>query len=399
MGPPPVEPVAPLTGFLRDCADLGLSPDECGLWSAVVLPEALPPSHGNRHADDEAAARLGLELFFDLEALSSANIRCVACHAPERGFTINAPMARGRELLQRNSLALVNAARVYPHFWDGRADSMWSQALLAIENPDEMAGNRLAIVHRLGVTYRAQYEAAFGALPDFTDAARFPPAGRPGTPAWAAMSEPDRHAVTAVFVNVGKALEAYVRRLSSGRSKVDRFILGQSDALQDAAKEGLRVFTRSGCLGCHSGAALSDGRFHALDVPLPADAEARAKSEADRGREQGVEALLLSDFNASSEWYERAPGETLPMVEDVSLARRKGFRTPSLRNVVDTGPYGHNGVFATLDEVVSFHLAGGGPECVELEPRSLTAAERASLLEFLRALKGDPADAPWPYWP
>jgi cytochrome c peroxidase len=78
-----------------------------------------------------------------------------------------------------------------------------------------------------------------------------------------------------------------------------------------------------------------------------------------------------------------------------------------LRNLTRTAPYGHNGVFATLEEVVDFHLSGGGKEATtfvgvvdpKLEPHPLSAQERADLIEFLKALDGDYPKLPWGQWP
>jgi cytochrome c peroxidase len=65
------------------------------------------------------------------------------------------------------------------------------------------------------------------------------------------------------------------------------------------------------------------------------------------------------------------------------------FRTPSLRELKWTDPYMHNGIFATLEEVVDFYDGGGGPGNTVLEPLGLTDDEKAELVAFLDSLSMD----------
>lgn len=391
----------PSPGFAAECRGLGLTKAECDRWSTVVLKDALPAARGNRYADNLDAAKLGFALFFDLGLSSQKGkkIRCANCHSPERAFADKIPLPTGILLVPRNAPALVNSARTHPHFWDGRADSLFSQSLLTIEDDDEMDGNRLTVAHRVYDAYRADYERAFGPMPDLSDAGRFPPEGKPGMAAWDAMSAADRDAVTQVYVNVGKSFEAYIRKIATGRSAVDRFLLGDTHAISDAAKVGFRAFTQAGCLNCHYGESLTDGRFHQLDLPLPGYAPWKAASEKDRGRAEGIDILAKSEFNSASRYYDRPGGEPPRMEEDLTPVEGGLFLTPSLRNVGETAPYGHNGVFATLEEAVRFHLTGGGPKCRELPPHPLSDNEVAGLVEFLQALHGDTAPLPWSFWP
>src|SRR5205823_6277204 len=116
--------------------------------------------------------------------------------------------SKGLESVPRNSLTILEGARARWMFWDGRADSVWSQALVPLENPDEMGFTRLALAHRIAQSYRANYEAIFGPLPALDDASRFPPDGRPGQPAWDGMAPADQISINRVFTNIGKAIEA-----------------------------------------------------------------------------------------------------------------------------------------------------------------------------------------------
>jgi cytochrome c peroxidase len=392
---------APLGDFGKRCAELGLSQHQCDDWSTAVLSETLPPAIGNQYADDERAATLGFELFFDLQAIGTPDtpVRCAQCHTPERAFANNVPLPVGVSRSLRNALPLTNAARQYPHFWDGRADSLWSQPLITIENEDEVNGTRLAVAHTMADHYKPEYEAIFGELPDLADATRFPAQGKPGVAEWDAMATDDQVAVNRVFANVGKSFEAYIRKIASGRSALDRFILGDVTALSDAAQTGMVLFTRDGCRNCHSGPNFSDGDYHALDLPLPTFAPSRAKVDGDRGRGSGREFVLASEFNSLSQYFDRQPGEDPTEAEDVSPRADGTFLTPSLRNVGDTAPYGHTGVFGSLQDTVRFMLAGGGPNCTELKAYDATDEEVADLLEFLNSLHGTTASLPWSFWP
>jgi len=392
---------SPYGVFVTRCTELGLTRGECADWVGSLLPEALPEAKGNDYADDERAAQLGFDLFFDQQAIGTPEkpVRCATCHTPERAFANNVPLPTGVSLALRNALPLTNAARQYPHFWDGRADSLWTQPLNTIENEDEVNGTRLGVAHTIADRYRTQYEDIFGPLPDLGDMDRFPARGKPGMADWDNMAPDDQIAINRVFVNIGKSFEAYDRKIASGRADLDRFILGDLTALSDAAQAGMVVFTRAGCHTCHSGPNFSDGDYHALDFPLPEFAKFRNKVQDDRGRPSGREFVLGSEFNSASQYYDRKPGEEAKIEEDMSEYPDGTFLTPSLRNVADTGPYGHTGVFGSLQDTVKFILAGGGPNGTELTAYPATDADVSNLLQFLTALHGTSAPLPWSFWP
>jgi cytochrome c peroxidase len=369
-----------------------LTDKECAQVEALALPP-LPPARGNLLGDDDDAAALGYQLFFDLDSLSPGAIRCASCHVPEQAFATHDPQPRGLKRSPRNALSLTNAARTFPHFWDGSADSVWSQTLVAIERPQELGGDRLSVVRKVITAYPTAWGKLFGALPDLS---ALPTNGKPGDHAWNALSEADQQRVNSLFANVGKVLEAYVRKLARGPSALDRFIAGETIALTASQRQGLAVFVRAGCVGCHAGPNLSDGAFHRLDAPLSSDPALRATAEPDRGRIDGLLVLRQSEFNVTSPFFD---GEKAPLVDAPPVSGDGYFLTPSLRNVSLTAPYGHAGVFPTLEAVVRFHLAGGGPACDELRPRPLAEAELAALLDFLTALEGEPAPPRWASWP
>ena len=221
--------------------DPALTSDECAAVHAMALPP-LPPARGNAKGDDIDAAALGFSVFFDARFSKGETVRCATCHVPENHFSDGKPTSTGLSRLVRHSPTLLNAARMRWVFWDGRADSVWSQPLFAFENPIEMDFTRLEIAHAIARLYAQSYEKVFGPLPPLDDAARFPARGKPGDPAWEGMAASDRDAVNLVVANVGKSLEAYVRKLAAGPSAFDRFLAGDATAL-DADQRAMIIVT------------------------------------------------------------------------------------------------------------------------------------------------------------
>jgi cytochrome c peroxidase len=321
------------------CAEeLMLTETECTAVAGWRLPDELPPARGNRYADDSRAAALGEEIFYDTDFATVPEVSCATCHLPEMAFQDGLPTSEVIEGMPggRNSPSLLNAAwNEGFYFWDGRADSLWSQPLFAFENEIEMNVTRLAIAHRIFDTpaYRTAYEEIFAdALPALDDTTRFPATGKPGDPSWEGMAEADKDAVNRVAANVGKALEAYMRTIAGGPSPVDRYIDGDREAISAQAKEGLVRFVRSNCGECHFGPQLVDDTFHQVSMP-----------SEDRGRASGIEILLASPFNRYGDYFDRDAGEGLELPTGPTAADENAFRTPTMRNVAVTAPYRHDG--------------------------------------------------------
>jgi cytochrome c peroxidase len=398
----------------------GVSSEDCEKLRAIVLPDSLPPARGNEHADEFSAALLGFHIFFDSRFSKNLNVRCESCHSVDYGFADNqaVPVA-GLGPGVRNAPTVFNAARYATFLWDGRADTLWSQPLFAFENPAEMDFTRLEIVHLLNKLYTKEYVAAFSELPDFSDLSRFPARGVPGDVAYDAMSDEDKDTVNSVVANVGKALEAYLRKIATGPSLVDHYLRKMFPAPEDGLdagvppantapvevaqlspeqERGMAVFARSGCLECHGGPQLSDNQFHNLGVP------ASPGQALDLGRSEAAIAILQENpFNAAGAFFDGPRGDA-PRVTPAVVG---GFRTPSLRNLPKSAPYGHNGSFATLGDVVDFHLRGGGDDPTAfsgtldplLKPVNVSSEDRAALIEFLTGLAGSYPALPWGQWP
>lgn len=122
---------------------------------------------------------------------------------------------------------------------------------------------------------------------------------------------------------------------------------------------------------------MSDGAFHRTESAGP-----------DRGRAGGIELLLENPFNAAGSYFDEENGARRPLPVAGSADEEGAFRTPTLRNVVRSAPYGHDGRYPTLDALLA---SGHGAQ--------LRAEEQADLLLFLLALNGAYPERPWSDWP
>ena len=127
------------------------------------------------------------------------------------------------------------------------------------------------------------------------------------------------------IAEIGEALAAYIALdFESRDSNFDKFLAGYTSALNAAQKRGMDLFYgKAACSSCHAGPLLTDQKFHALALPPFGPGRTRR-------------------FDP----YVRDVGR---MAETDRIEDSYRFRTPSLRNVALTAPYGHNGAFPDLD--------------------------------------------------
>src|SRR5512143_1165608 len=162
-----------------------------GLWIGSLKP--LRPDPSNRYADDERAAKLGQQLFFDTRFSSNGKVACATCHQPDQLFQDGLPLSHGVGTTTRRAMTIVGTAYSPWLFWDGRKDSQWAQATGPMESAVEHGGNRTQYAHLIDRFYRADYEAIFGPLPDLSGVpANAGPIDDPTVKAaWESMSETD----------------------------------------------------------------------------------------------------------------------------------------------------------------------------------------------------------------
>jgi cytochrome c peroxidase len=406
-------------------------------WTLIeqIKPLATPmlANPANRWADDPAAAKLGQMLWYDPDFSSAIRVEgpsgrvgekgkvaCVTCHDPTKSFVdtrTRDPVSHGTAYTRRNSPALVNLGWYEWFTWAGRMDSLAMQGANAPEAPTDVATTRLFFAHVLFRKYRAEYDAVFSETPldpaldpMHPDAARFPAEGRPkASPEapdgpWEAMKPEDRRAINLIMANVGKAYEAFERRLVSRGSRFERYVDAEYGALDGVEKRGLRLFIgKAACNDCHIGPVLSDNKFHNLGVPQAVDARLPVV-EGGRLTESAI--VVANPFRSEGDFSDdKAYGKAkLDRARaDMTDERMRGaFRTSMLLNIADSPPYFHNGSMRSLEEVVHFYNRGGGEPGTyagvkdpRIRPLQLTPQEESELVAFLRTLTGNPVDAQW----
>ncbi|HET9532875.1 MAG TPA: parallel beta-helix domain-containing protein, partial [Blastocatellia bacterium] len=298
-------------------------------------------------ATDKRVA-LGRLLFFDPVLSGSNDISCATCHHPDLGLSDGRGLSMGkggrgigpeREMgaaIKRGAPSIWNAAFNHMQFWDGRAPDLEEQAKGPITSEIEMAENPETLVKELKAIpeYVERFDAAFG--------------GQNGS----AVS----------LDNVVKAIASFERTLTANNTPFDRFVNGERNALTPAQYRGFNLF-RSGktrCFECHGLPTFANPDFKIIGVP---DLN---PNEPDFGR------------------FDVTKGE----------GNKRAFKVPTLRNVALNPPYMHNGRFKSLEEVIDFYAAGGGPGVGfdtphiddKMRAYSITPEEKADLIAFLFAL-------------
>jgi cytochrome c peroxidase len=274
---------------------------------------------------------LGRDLFFDPRLSANGKVSCATCHPPQHAFAGGDPPPLGVTgvPLRRRAPTLINRAYGRSQFLDGRAATLEAQITGPITAPDEM-----------GTTPRA----AAGAIS--------------GVAGYAGLFEKAFGDRQVTFDRIVKAIASFERTIVSGNSPYDRFLNGDKSALTPGARRGLEIFQRSGeCSECHSGYNFTDEKYASLGIGPD-------EHPPDLGRAEITE-------------KRRDEGK---------------FKVPTLREVVHTGPYMHDGRFRTLDEVLEFYRKGGkpGPHLdSRIAPFFLDARAKAYLMEFLQALCGE----------
>ena len=407
-----------LCGFTLDGARGGAgggwTAAERGVITSLALDRLAPaPRDASNAFDGRAdAAALGKRLFADVRFSRNEKVSCASCHSPEKEFQDGLPVGRGVGTGTRRAMPIVGTAHNAWHFWDGRKDSLWSQALGPLEDAVEHGGNRTRFVRIMQARYQADYEAVFGRMPDLSGLPQ--DAGPLGNDAekaaWAAMPPQKREHVSRVFANMGKAIAAYEKSLAYGESRFDRYARAvaandrNSGALLTAPEmNGLRVFIGNGqCVTCHNGPLLTDQHFHNTGVPQ------RDPAQPDRGRAAAIARVQGDEFNCLGRFSDARPDQCaeLRFIATDDPALEGAFKTPSLRNVALRAPYMHAGQFANLEEVVAHYAAS--PEAAvghselsrghgkhgERLPIRLAPKDADDLVAFLRTLSGTIEEKP-----
>ncbi|PIF34138.1 cytochrome c peroxidase [Flavobacterium sp. 9] len=294
-------------------AELDKNVDKKTFRDIGVLPTVPYPEYNPYSKEKES---LGKILFFDPRLSTSGQIACASCHNPELGWTDNLTRSFGhdRQTGKRNSMTILNSAYATSLFWDGRAKSLEDQAQFPIGDPLEMNEKLTIAVDKIAKIkgYNALFEAAFGNK-------------------------------EVSLQRIQYAIATFERSINSPKSKFDQFVSGKSDAYTDSQVKGLHLFrTKAQCINCHNTPYFSDNQFHNDGQTL---------------------------FGTKNEDFGR-----------YNVTKNKAdigkFRTPTLREVVNTKPWMHHGHFPSLLDVVELYNLGN-PSPVQ---KKYLGTERDSLI-------------------
>ena len=344
----------------RKLHDELLTDDAWDMLQDMKVPGAPPVDPTNEYGDVPAAAVLGKKLFEDHSLSPSGTVACVTCHDPSKSFGDGLKTASGVSIGDRNSPAIALSSHARWQFWDGRADTLWMQALGPFENDKEFASSRLFVVRKIESTYKGEYDAVFGAKHPFPDLSGFVlAAGKPGDAAYDALPQATRDLVARVYVNVGKAIAAFERTLRVKPNALDRYAAGDTTALVGKQRQALDQFFHIGCVQCHWGPRLSDDAFHNLRFPT-----GRQDGLPDQGRAAVLLGLATSEFVATSKWSDAPSAAKTLLFTSAPPSMIGAFKTPTLRGVSSSAPYGHGGTFALLSDVSKHY----GTRAMEVVP-------------------------------
>ena len=326
-------------------------------WASGQSPPGLQPLPPLKASPAEQV-ELGKLLFFDKHLSGNGDRRCADCHDPTKGWTDGLPLSDGYPGTKyfRNTKTVLNVAYAKVLYWDGRLDAtdLPTQARDAITEShfQNMDGRLMLERLKQKPEYVERFKTALGGEPSF---------GRTLT-----------------------ALAVFQQSLVSRNVPLDRYLLGEAAALSDEAKQGLALFQgKAGCIQCHHGPYLSDGKPHNLGVPENPDVFTDTKRHITyRSVMKFLGVPNYMNLRRDVGYY-----AVSKLPQDISK-----FITPSLREVSRTAPYMHNGILPTLETVVEFYDAGGGADPNKsplLKPLGLSPAEKAALMELLKSLSGD----------
>ncbi|MDR0700856.1 MAG: cytochrome-c peroxidase [Azoarcus sp.] len=271
-------------------------------------------------------AQLGEKLFNDPQLSADGTVSCANCHALANGGDDGLRFSRG----VGNATGVVNAPTVFNsvfnfrQFWDGRAASLAEQIAGPLLDPSEMASSWAIAIRRVkeNTAYRGDFQHEYG-------------------------GEISERTITDALVN-------FEASLLTPNAPFDRFLNGDTTAIDNETQEGFRRFTDYGCISCHQGIGVGGNFFQRFGIMGDYFADRGSITKADLGR-----------YNITKREEDRYV-----------------FKVPSLRNVAVTAPYFHDGSAATLDEAIDImgrYQLG----------RTLSQEDRRHISAFLKSLTGE----------
>ena len=288
---------------------------------------------------------LGKKLFFDANLSKGGKMSCVTCHNPKKGWadgmTVN--LNNNGKPLKRNTPSIINAAFQKSFFWDGRANNLMDQISSVFTNEQEFN----TTVHQFSSeilvdsTYTALFKEAYGG-------------------------------VSTRNTDIIKALSAYIATIKGFSSKFDKNMRGEEDTFTNQEQLGFNLFMgKALCATCHF-IPLTNGTVPPFFAEHEKEMIGVPETKANKKVDDDLGMYWLNEKEV-----------------------QKGmFKTPTVRNVAETAPYMHNGVYETLEEVVDFYNKGGGAglsfdlpyQTLPFDNLKLTKEEENALIAFMKTL-------------
>ena len=298
--------------------------------------------------------KLGRYLFFDNKMSYNQTKSCASCHDPQFAFSDGYRKSVGAdgENLRRNAPSILNAKYLKALTWGDSSIHTFAQQLvfpLFNEHPKELGwtNNKSEIINRfkLDPFYQTLFNKAF---------------------------PKEKNPFSTIFFQ--EAIAAFEIQLQSQNSPYDQYLKGNKTAMNEKAIKGLALFnsTKLGCFNCHSLNVSQQQLLYANNGLYNLD-EVGSYPASDQG-----------------------------LYEITKNTNDKGkFRVPSLRNVMLTAPYAHDGSVETIQQMIYIYERGGRlieanenkgdgysnkNKSTLIKGFTLTAKEQIELIEFLAAL-------------
>ena len=301
------------------------------LTAAIFIITVVSSFFKKETTEIKTKAALGKKLFSEKILSKDSSVSCAGCHIPKFAFADTVAFSIGIEgkLTKRNTPSVLNMKNRPYFFWDGRAVSLEEQALMPIQNPDEMGLPIEEAVKRLNTSaeYKILFKKIFNQKPDAK--------------------------------NLAAAFAAFEQTLETVDSKFDDWS-NNLKKLTSAEERGRQLFVgdKAKCFDCHRMEDFTTdefkniGLYNAKDL-LDAGLYSITKKESDRGK----------------------------------------FKTPGLRNIAVTAPYMHNGKFKTLEQVLTYYNNPDAfvEDPINIDdalkkPLGLTLQEKKEIIAFLKTL-------------
>jgi cytochrome c peroxidase len=304
----------------------------------------------NKNPSDKQIA-LGEKLFFEKRLSANGKLACVSCHLPEKAYTDGLKSSEDKDgnPLDRNSPTLLNSVFQRKFFWDGRAENLLDQITGVFNNEKEFNTNAHQFSTEVlkDTSYQALFKEAYGQIPR-TNA------------------------------EIIKALSSYFSTLNGFDSKFDKNMRGAEASFTPEEIKGMNLFMgKALCATCHF-------------IPL-------------------TNGTVPPFFNETESEVIGVPktSENKEIDDDLGFFWRYGkeihrgmFKTPTLRNIELTAPYMHNGVYATLEEVMDFYNKGGGAglgfniphQTLPFDSLQLDQEEIGAIIAFMKTLTDTPEE-------